>query len=194
MLNLTAHRETVNLVQINKTHMYNRYKNESMASSFLGDTKIRLIYIHIPKFTPALQLEEVQFFFNNMVHHTHSATLFWCSEAKSLPCRSPDMIHHNFTYGGTEKGQFINLLGMYITLKTLKYMITADLKQYYQNMFGQRQNTNVISIYNTSHKVHIQNFTHVNFEWVGSNFCFSSIMYQILQHQTYFVAILITKL
>jgi len=56
------------------------------------------------------------------------------------------MIHHNFTYGGTEKGQFMNLLGMYATLKTLKYMITADLKQYYQNMFGQRQNLYATSL------------------------------------------------
>jgi uncharacterized membrane protein YesL len=61
----------------------------------------------------------------------------------------------------------MNLLGMYATLKTLKYMIKADLKQYYQNMFGHRQNDNVISIHNTSHKVHKQNFTHVNLSaWV----------------------------
>jgi len=176
MLNLTAHREAVKLEQVNKTHMCNRYQNESMASSFLGDTKIRIIYLHIPKFTPSLQLEEVQFF-NNTVHHTHSATLFWCSKAKCFqPCRFPDMIHHNFTYGGTEKGQFMYLLGIHATLKTLKYMITADLKQYYQNMFGQRQNANDISINNIPHNVHMQNFTHVNFKCVGSNFCFSSIM------------------
>jgi len=30
--------------QVNKTHMYNIYQSESMASSFLGDTKIRIIY------------------------------------------------------------------------------------------------------------------------------------------------------
>lgn len=56
------------------------------------------------------------------------------------------MIHHNFTYWGTETGQFMNLLGMYATLKTLKYMITADVKQYYQNMFGQRQNLYATSL------------------------------------------------
>jgi hypothetical protein len=83
---------------------------------------------------------------------------------------------------------------MYATLTTLKYMITADLKQYYQNMFGQRQNADVISIHNTSHMGHMQNFTHVNFKRVGSNFCFSSIMYQIPQCRIYFVAIRITKL
>ena len=181
MLNLTAHTETVKLEQVNKTHTYNRHQNENMASSFLGDTKIKIIYLHIPKFTPSPQLEEVQLF-NNMVHHTHPATLFCCSKAKSFqPCRSPHMKHHNFTYGGTEKGQFMNLMGMYATLKTLKYIITADLKQYYQNMFGQRQNANVTSIHNTLHMVHMQNITRVNFKCVGSNFCFSSIMYQILQ-------------
>jgi len=73
------------------------------------------------------------------------------------------------------------LLGMHATLKTLKYMITADLKQYYQNMFRQRQNVNVISIHNIAHNVHMQNFTHVNFKCVGYNFYLSSIMYQILQ-------------
>ena len=88
----------------------------------------------------------------------------------------------------------MNLLGMYATLKTLKYMTTADLKQYNQNMFGQGQNANVISIHNTSYMVHMQNFTHVNFKCVGSNLCFSSNMYQTPQHQTYFVAIRITKL
>jgi len=62
------------------------------------------------------------------------------------------MIHHNFTYGGTEEGQFMYLLGIYATLKTLKYMITADLKQ---NMFRQRQNANVISIHNIPHNVHM---------------------------------------
>ena len=31
-------------------------------------------------------------------------------------------------------------------LKILKYMITADLKQYYQNMFGQRQNLQAMSL------------------------------------------------
>jgi hypothetical protein len=60
-------------------------------------------------------------------------------------------------------------------------------------MFGQRQNANVIPIYNTSHKVHMQSFTHVNFKCVGSNFCFSSFMYQIPRHRTYFVAIRITN-
>jgi hypothetical protein len=44
LLNLTAHRETVKLEEVNKTHMYNRYQSESMVSSFLGDTKIRIIY------------------------------------------------------------------------------------------------------------------------------------------------------
>jgi len=83
MLNLT-----VKLEQVNKTHMYNRYQNESMASSYLGDTKIRIIYRHIPKSNPSLQLEEVQFF-NNMVHRTHSATLFWCSKQKASSLAGP---------------------------------------------------------------------------------------------------------
>jgi hypothetical protein len=86
------------------------------------------------------------------------------------------MIHHNFTYGDTEKGQSMNLLGIYATLETFKYMITADLKHYYQNIFWQRQNTNVTSVHNTSHKVHMHNFTHVNFKCEGTNFCVSSIM------------------